>query len=91
MGARAAYLRTSESSFSHSSDFESSIDSMSQKMNNSSLYSFKFEKEDIKAQVDRGVEFVRRRYKTDHFSAYLQSFSNTFAPLDRLKELYDYV
>ena len=91
MGARAAYLRTSESSFSHSSDFESSIDSMSQKMNNSSLYSFKFEKEDIKTQVDRGVEFVKRRYKTDHFSAYLQSFSNTFAPLDRLKELYDYV
>lgn len=91
MGARAAYLRTSESSFTHSSGFEASIDSMSQKTGNSELYSFKFDKEDIKAQVDRGVEFVKRRYKTDYFSAYLQSFSNTFAPLDKLKELYDYV
>lgn len=91
MGARAAYLRTSESSFNHASDFESSIDLMSHQDDNSKLYSFIFDKEDIKAQVDRGVEFVRRRYKTDHFSAYLQSFSNTFAPLDKLKELYDYV
>ena len=59
MGARAAYLRRSESSFNRSSDFESTIDSMAQNSGKTSDYSFEFDKEDIKAQVDRGVEFVR--------------------------------
>lgn len=91
MGAKAAYLRTSESSFSHSSGFEADIDSMSRNQREGEIYSFIFDKKSIKAQVERGVEFVRRRYKTDRFSAYLQSFSNTFAPVEKLKELYDYV
>ncbi len=91
MGAKAAYLRTSESSFSHSSGFVSDIDSVSQNQRECELYSFTLDKESIKAQVERGVEFVRRRYKTDRFSAYLQSFSNTFAPIEKLGELYDYV
>jgi len=91
MGAKAAYLRTSESRYSHSSGFEAEIDSMSQNQRDCELYSFTIDKESIKSQVERGVEFVRRRYKTDRFSAYLQSFSNTFAPTDKLKELYDFV
>ncbi len=91
MGARAAYLRQGESSYTRSSGFESSIDSISHKQIKSEIYSFVIDKEDIKNQVDRGVEFIKRRYKTDHFSAYLQSFSNTFAPLDKLKELYDFI
>ena len=90
-GARAAYLRTAESSFNHSNGFEAEIDSMASSSTNHFDYPFKLNKEDIRAQVERGVEFVRRRYRTDHFSAYLQSFSNTFAPLDKLEELYGYV
>ena len=90
-GARAAYLRTAESMFNRSSGFESDIDSMSCSCDNTGVYSFNFDKENIRAQVERGVEFVRRRYRTDCFSAYLQSFSNTFAPVEKLRELYDFV
>ncbi|PID91976.1 MAG: TIGR01212 family radical SAM protein [Bacteroidetes bacterium] len=41
-------------------------------------------------QLLRGIDFHRRRYrKAKHFLAYFQSFSNTYAPLDRLRGLYE--
>lgn len=44
----------------------------------------------ITQQIDEGVEFHRRRYrKAGEFLAYFQSFSNTYAPLEKLKECYD--
>ncbi len=44
----------------------------------------------ITQQIDEGVEFHARRYrKASDYLAYFQSFSNTYAPLERLKELYD--
>ncbi len=44
----------------------------------------------ITQQIDEGVEFHSRRYrKATDYLAYFQSFSNTYAPLPRLKELYD--
>ncbi len=44
----------------------------------------------ITQQIDEGVEFHRRRYRrATRYLAYFQSFSNTYAPLDRLRELYD--
>ncbi|MDE6148150.1 MAG: radical SAM protein [Bacteroidales bacterium] len=40
-------------------------------------------------QIDEGIEFHKVRYRnTAHYLAYFQSFSNTYAPLERLKELY---
>lgn len=90
-GARAAYLRTSESRFRHDSEFESSIDSMVQNSDQIENYCYTIDKQSIKDQVDRGLEFLSRRYKAQHFAAYLQSFSNTFAPYGKLKELYDYI
>lgn len=40
-------------------------------------------------QLDEGIEFHKVRYRTtEHYLAYFQSFSNTYAPLQRLKELY---
>ena len=89
-GARAAYLRSSESRFRHDSGFEETIDSMACLPSNCKDYSFTFDFQDIKKQVDRGLEFLARRYKASHFALYLQSFSNTFAPYEKLKELYDY-
>ncbi len=89
-GARAAYLRTSESSYRHDSDFVDCIDSMSGSMQVSQAI-FNLDEKSIIDQVERGTEFIRRRYKTDHFAAYLQSFSNTFAPYGKLKELYDFI
>ena len=43
----------------------------------------------IAAQIDEGIEFHQVRYRnTRHYLAYFQSYSNTYAPLSRLKELY---
>ncbi len=44
----------------------------------------------ITRQIDEGIEFHSRRYRrAERYLAYFQSFSNTFAPLDRLKKIYD--
>ena len=41
-------------------------------------------------QLDEGIEFHKVRYRTtEHYLAYFQSFSNTYAPLERLMELYE--
>ena len=41
-------------------------------------------------QMDEGIEFHKVRYRTtEHYLAYFQAFSNTYAPLERLKELYE--
>ena len=43
----------------------------------------------IAAQIDEGIEFHQVRYRnTRHYLAYFQSYSNTYAPLPKLKELY---
>ena len=40
-------------------------------------------------QMEEGIEFHKVRYRTtEHYLAYFQSFSNTYAPLERLKQLY---
>lgn len=40
-------------------------------------------------QMDEGIEFHKVRYRTtEHYLAYFQSFSNTYAPLERLRRLY---
>ena len=44
----------------------------------------------ITQQIEEGVEFHRRRYRNaTRYLAYFQSFSNTYAPLEQLRELYD--
>ena len=41
-------------------------------------------------QLDEGIEFHKVRYRTtEHYLAYFQSFSNTYASLERLKTLYE--
>ena len=41
-------------------------------------------------QLDEGIEFHKVRYRTtEHYLAYFQSYSNTYAPLERLKKLYE--
>jgi radical SAM protein (TIGR01212 family) len=37
----------------------------------------------------QGKNALARRYKAKKFLAYFQSFSNTYAPIDKLKQLYD--
>ncbi len=43
----------------------------------------------VAEQIRRGRAAMARRYKARRFIAYFQSFSNTYAPLNRLRELYD--
>ena len=44
----------------------------------------------ITQQIDEGIEFHRKRYRTaQQYLAYFQSFSNTYAPIERLCECYD--
>jgi len=43
----------------------------------------------IEEQVAKGAEFAGKRYGAKKFIAYFQSFSNTYAPLEKLKSLYD--
>ena len=42
----------------------------------------------IKQQLTEGIEFFSKKYKTLDFLAYFQAFSNTYAPLNKLKEMY---
>jgi radical SAM protein (TIGR01212 family) len=43
----------------------------------------------ITAQITKGKEFLRKRYKAQKFIAYFQSFSNTYGPYEKLKGLYE--
>lgn len=43
----------------------------------------------ISHQIEQGIEFHKKRYRTaTDYLAYFQSYSNTYAPLDHLKQLY---
>lgn len=91
LGARASYQRYSESEFHHDSSFVSTIDTMAQNTDKCTNNLFLFSKEDIIRQSEKGLSFLKTRYGAEHFAFYLQSFSNTFAPCEKLKELYDFV
>ncbi len=44
----------------------------------------------VTQQIEEGIEFHSRRYaKSNKYLAYFQSFSNTYAPLELLKDIYN--
>jgi len=43
----------------------------------------------IEQQVSSGIEFLSRRYRANKFMVYFQPYSNTYAPLEQLKDLYE--
>jgi len=43
----------------------------------------------IRAQVEHGIAVLGKRYDVQHFLAYFQAATNTYAPVDRLRRLYD--
>lgn len=45
--------------------------------------------EPITVQLERSKELMRRKYRAKYFIAYFQPFSNTFAPVDVLRNRYD--
>lgn len=43
----------------------------------------------IRQQIEEGIEFHQKRYRrADKYLAYFQAYSNTFKPLEELKDLY---
>ena len=42
----------------------------------------------VEEQIRRGIEGLKKRYRAEGFIAYFQSYSSTYAPLERLEELY---
>ena len=43
----------------------------------------------VRTQVERGVRVLGPRYKADRFLAYFQAATNTHAPVEKLRRLYD--
>jgi radical SAM protein (TIGR01212 family) len=43
----------------------------------------------VNEQVRRGVEILQSRYGADRFLAYFQAATNTYAPVEKLRRLYD--
>jgi radical SAM protein (TIGR01212 family) len=43
----------------------------------------------VREQVQRGVTLLHERYGADHFLAYFQAATNTYAPVAKLRRLYD--
>jgi len=42
----------------------------------------------ITGQLEDGKEIMSRKYKAQKFMAYFQAYSNTYAPVERLREIY---
>jgi radical SAM protein (TIGR01212 family) len=43
----------------------------------------------VREQVRRGVTLLQKRYRVDRFLAYFQAATNTYAPVAKLRRLYD--
>ena len=43
----------------------------------------------VLGQIDAGIRGLKRRYVCDHFMAYFQPATNTYAPVERLRPLYE--
>ncbi|MCG8583189.1 MAG: TIGR01212 family radical SAM protein [Pirellulales bacterium] len=43
----------------------------------------------VTGQIDDSIVRIKRRYNVDHFLAYFQPATNTYAPVDRLRPLYE--
>ncbi|MBE9469084.1 MAG: TIGR01212 family radical SAM protein [Bacteroidetes bacterium] len=42
----------------------------------------------ITQQLDEGINFFAKKYKAQKYLAYFQSYTNTYAPIEKLKKLY---
>lgn len=57
--------------------------------NESFTPSYCTESDSIREQIQKGIEFHKKRYrKATNFLAYFQAFSNTYKPLEELKNIY---
>lgn len=45
----------------------------------------------LEKQIEKGIEYGKKRFKAEKFIVYFQPYSNTYAPLKVLKEKYDVI
>ena len=45
----------------------------------------------IQTQIEKSMEKLSKQFKAEAFMAYFQSYSNTYAPVEQLKKIYDSV
>ncbi len=48
-------------------------------------------KPSLAAQIEQGIEAMRRRFKAEKFIVYFQAYTNTYASIDELRQRYDTV
>ena len=77
-GSIAVYQRTSESAFRHDSSFDEGV---------SEEILLRFQS--IENQINKGLEFIHRRYKAKLAALYFQSWTNTYDSVNNLKFIYD--
>ncbi|MDZ4384325.1 MAG: TIGR01212 family radical SAM protein, partial [Nitrospirota bacterium] len=49
----------------------------------------KGEKKSVAKQIETGIEFYRKNFRAERFIVYFQAYTNTYGPVNLLKELYD--
>ncbi len=49
------------------------------------------ERDSIRNQILKSIQKLEKQFKAEAFIAYFQSFSNTYAPVEKLKKIYDSV
>ena len=58
--------------------------------NNQSFSPYAMTKQAVEEQIEKAISFYKKRYKNvKGFIAYFQAFTNTYAPVEKLKEIYD--
>ncbi len=58
--------------------------------NNLSFSPYAMSKKAVEEQIEKAMTFYKRRFKNvKGFLAYFQAFTNTYAPVEKLKEIYD--
>lgn len=91
-GASSAYIRVKESMFNKKSAFEEKIDDFvgdNKALSCSCEGALADRIRSVRAQIERGLEFLKRRYKAEHFALYFQAFSGTYARTDELETMYE--
>lgn len=59
--------------------------------NDGSRASYVNAKDPVKKQIEIRIKYLKEKKCAQKFIAYFQAFTNTYAPVDRLKEIYDEV
>lgn len=49
-----------------------------------------FQKQPVSEEIKKSIGFLKGRYGAEVFLLYFQAFSNTYAPVNRLREIYDF-